>query len=194
MRAVARNVLKLYHRSKEVPAWKRRGYSSPSPNVIKRQVLLRHNLEPKLFARAKERFRSTPNVEIIKDVSEAALPTILERISGNLCLWLDGHYSAGGTYKGMADTPIKQELEAVRLNLGRFAKVHVLVDDVRLFGTDPAYPTLDYLVDWCRANGFSWTIEHDIFIARPRSRAEVAAAFAFTASASWARASCIAGC
>jgi len=61
-------------------------------------------------------------------------------------------------------------LNCISQNLSSFAKVAVLVDDIRLFKGQIVhygpYPTLDYLVDWARANHLQWHIEHDIFIAK----------------------------
>jgi hypothetical protein len=47
-------------------------------------------------------------------------------------------------------------------------RVVVMIDDIRCFDpdVDAAYPSLDYLVDWARSHGFSWHIEHDIFVAK----------------------------
>jgi hypothetical protein len=126
--------------------------------------------EPKLFARAKELFAGRQNVEIINGVSEDVFPGLLPKIQGDVNFWLDGHYSAGITFKGKVDTPIGDELRSISENLSHFNRVTVLVDDVRCF--DPrleefsTYPSIDFLVDWARTNKFSWHIEHDIFIAQ----------------------------
>ncbi|MEI6223755.1 MAG: hypothetical protein WCS72_03305 [Deltaproteobacteria bacterium] len=124
--------------------------------------------DPAHAARARERFRHTPQVEVVKGLSEEVLPRILSAASGNLCLWLDGHFSGGTTFQGPQDTPIADELAAVAANLPRFPAVVVLVDDVRCFQAakpGDGYPPLDFLVDWARTNAMSWHVEHDIFVA-----------------------------
>lgn len=181
--------------------WRRRGFAAPSPDFIKRAVLVRHgwpeatwvetgtyhgdttavlaaaarqviSLEPAdaLHAAAQVRFRATPNVELLHATSEAAFPTLLPRLEGGVCFWLDGHFSGGATFKGPNDTPIMAELEAIAPHLPRWPRVAVLVDDLRLFtGAVHAYgpyPPLRTLVDWAEANGLGWHIEHDIFVAR----------------------------
>ena len=126
--------------------------------------------EPTLVANAKKRFADNANVEIIEGISEAVFPQLLPTITGDINFWLDGHYSAGTTFKGPTDTPIVEELENIRACLKNFGRVSILVDDVRCFQSqakeNEAYPPLDFLVSWCQQNGFNWTIEHDIFIAR----------------------------
>lgn len=126
--------------------------------------------EPSLYARARDALRKLGNVEILNGPSEEVLPALLPRIQGDVNFWLDGHYSAGPTFKGSMDTPILAELQCIRENMARFGRICVLVDDIRCF--DPgrpeyaSYPPLDALVDWARGLGLSWHIEHDIFVAR----------------------------
>lgn len=126
--------------------------------------------EPTLFANAEKLFESADNVEIIKGTSETIFPTLLPKITGDVNFWLDGHYSAGVTYKGPKDTPICEELESISKNLSHFKKVTILVDDVRCFNPQIAdyssYPPIDFLVDWARAKNFSWYIEHDVFVCK----------------------------
>lgn len=126
--------------------------------------------EPTLFSKAQQKFSNTSNVKIIRGLSEDVFPKLLPTISGNICFWLDGHYSAGNTFKGPQDTPILDELTIIAANMAKMNKLVVMVDDVRCF--DPrnpeysAYPPVDVLVDWARKQNLSWHIEHDIFIAK----------------------------
>lgn len=126
--------------------------------------------EPKLHAAVVERFRGQPHVELHHGLSEDVLPRVLPGLSGNVCFWLDGHFSAGFTHKGPTDTPIVDELTAIGNALKGWSQVAVLVDDVRCFEpTDPAfadYPDRSYLVRWAESNGLVWMIEHDIFVAK----------------------------
>jgi hypothetical protein len=128
-----------------------------------------HSLEPSpsYFSSAKEKFQGR-NVSLYNSTSEALLPVLLPKLSGDLNFWLDAHFSGGDTFRGKLDTPIVQELEAIAENLGAFGLVTICVDDVRCFtGYNPkyeTYPSLDFLANWAKTNGFQWTIEHDIFI------------------------------
>lgn len=126
--------------------------------------------EPKLFARAQKLFRSQKHVEILNGASEDVFPELLPRIAGDVNFWLDGHYSAGITFKGRQDTPILDELACISRHIQRFGKVCVLVDDIRCFNPRiPEYstfPSLDTLVAWATKHEMSWHIEHDIFVAK----------------------------
>jgi hypothetical protein len=127
--------------------------------------------EPKLFANAVERFRSYSNVMVINGISEVILPKVLPTLTGNVCFWLDGHYSAGETFAGPNDTPLVEELRSIAQNINRYDAVSILIDDIRFCGrmhAYGAYPSLDYLVDFARSNNLGWYIEHDIFIARTK--------------------------
>ncbi len=140
--------------------------------LLARQARRVHSIEPepKLCARAKARFADSPNVEIHAGLSEEVLPGILASLSGDVCFWLDGHYSAGITFKGPKDTPIAEELAAIEAAAPRLARLVVMVDDVRCF--DPSqpeyadYPPKTFLISWAERMGFAWHIEHDIFVAR----------------------------
>ena len=126
--------------------------------------------EPKLFARARTLFNQCGNVEILNGTSEEVFPTLLPHITGDVNFWLDGHYSAGITFKGPQDTPILDELECISRNIDNFGRICVLVDDIRCFNPRlpeyTTYPSLDTLVDWATRHKLSWHVEHDIFIAK----------------------------
>lgn len=123
-----------------------------------------------LFAAAKKRFASKPNVEVIHGLSEEVFPRLIPTLTGDVNFWLDGHFSSGITHQGPKDTPIEEELACIESHIRNFTRLAVLVDDVRCF--NPAlpncagYPKLDVLVDWARKNHLEWHIEHDIFVAK----------------------------
>lgn len=126
-------------------------------------------IEPdgELFRRAVKRFAANKKISVIGEPSEEALPQLLPQIQGQVCFWLDGHYSGLRTFEGSVHTPIKAELAAIELHIDRFKEVTILIDDVRLFADQSEdYPPLDYIVDWARRLGLAWSIEHDIFVAK----------------------------
>lgn len=126
--------------------------------------------EPTLFARARTLFSQCGNVEILNGTSEDVFPALLPRIKGDVNFWLDGHYSAGITFKGPQDTPILDELECISRNIDNFGRICVLIDDIRCFNPRlpeyATYPPLDTLVAWATRHKLAWHIEHDIFIAK----------------------------
>lgn len=69
-------------------------------------------------------------------------PGILDKINAPCLFWLDGHYCGSLEARGPKDTPVVEELEII------FAtrQPHViLIDDARLFGSDPAYPSIEWV-------------------------------------------------
>jgi hypothetical protein len=135
---------------------------------IARKVI---SIEPQveLSKFASNRLKRHKNIEIINAASENCISQILERISGPTCFWLDGHYSGDVTFQGTEVSPISAELTAIS-NYLTSNKVVVLIDDFRLFVNSAAtgYPPHSSLVEWAGENNLSWTVEHDIFIAKSR--------------------------
>jgi hypothetical protein len=125
--------------------------------------------EPTLHANAVQRFKDVANVRILKGTSEDVLPALLPLLSGDVNFWLDGHYSAGVTFKGASDTPIVGELKCIEQHLARLGRVAVLVDDLRCFNPRKpefaGYPPAEFLVQWAQAHDLHWHVEHDIFVA-----------------------------
>jgi hypothetical protein len=128
-----------------------------------------YSIEPSkyLFDYVVKRFKNKKNVILYNHVSEKILPELLPNLNGDINFWLDGHYSSGITFKGDQKCPIKDELNQIGINLEKFNKVLILIDDVRCFMPNnefKEYPSINDLVDWSRKNRFNWIIEHDIFI------------------------------
>lgn len=194
------NPLRLASGLKALRDWQKRGWSDHAPQFVKEAILRKYAIAgatwvetgtfrgtttrflaglaprvytvepaPKLCERARHRFAGS-HVEVLGGVSEEIFPELLPTLSGDVCFWLDGHYSAGQTFRGATDCPVEQELAAIDANLARFGRVSILIDDVRCFLSEAAdfadYPAIDTLVDWGRARGFAWRIEQDIFIIR----------------------------
>lgn len=133
-----------------------------------------YTIEPDraLHEKAAARFADGSKVKALHGLSEEVFPTLLPTLSGTVNFWLDGHYSGGITHQGPTDCPVRDELQNIENNLSRYAKVAVLIDDVRCFDSSipeyADYPDVDYLVDWARKNNLVWHIEHDIFVAKSR--------------------------
>ena len=191
-------ILEFYQTQRGIADWKKRGFLENSPQLVKENVFLKYGIknaawietgtylgtttnylsnlfphvysiepEPMLYASACKRFEGK-NVTLFNEVSENVFPSLLPKLTGNINFWLDGHYSAGITFKGVKDCPVEDELSAIENNFSNFDKLSILIDDVRCFlpsnvdYTD--YPSIDYLVDWARRMNLCWSIEHDIFI------------------------------
>lgn len=106
------------------------------------------------------------NIELHLGDSERLLPGIIDELTEPALVFLDGHYSGPGTGRGKADTPVRAELDVVCSH--DLAHV-VVVDDARLFGVDPEYPSKDW-VFW-RAEQWSYDVVEDLdaFVLTPLS-------------------------
>lgn len=107
-------------------------------------------LNEELYKGAKKRFVGNKRVKIIQGDSGIELGNLMKIIDQPALFWLDGHYSSGVTAKGINETPIFEELTHI---FSAPDRGHVIViDDARLFGTDPSYPDLDELQAFIRTN------------------------------------------
>lgn len=121
-------------------------------------------LSPQLHARAAARFAGDPRIALIEGDSGGALAGVLATLAEPALFWLDGHYSAGQTARGATDTPVREELAAIFA--ARELPHVVLIDDARLFGRDPAYPSLDALRALLRERRPAYTLEVEADIIR----------------------------
>ena len=133
--------------------------------------------DKELFETSKKKLKNLKNVELFNGKSEDLLDkSISENLDfKNICIYLDAHLCQDHIKNiqtfGSEDTatPILKELEIIKKYYGKFEKINVLIDDIRLFyGNYQNYPDKNILVDWCKENNFSWEIEHDIFICRKK--------------------------
>ena len=119
-------------------------------------------LSPRLARGAQRRFAADGAVTILEGDSGALLGPLLRSVGAPAVLWLDGHYSGWLTARGETDTPVRREIEAA-LECGTPDDV-LLIDDARLFGSDPAYPLLEDLFNLVRSRRPGWELrlEDDI--------------------------------
>ena len=191
-------ILESNQKHRGMSKWKRRNYSDNTPQFVKELIFMKYAIdgadwvetgtykgtttnflsnrfphvytiepEQKLYNTACKRFNGR-NVTLFNDVSEKVLPVLLTKLNGDINFWLDGHYSAGKTFKGEKDCPIEDELNAIEKSLENFGKLSIFIDDIRMFLPKSSnysdYPSIDYLVDWARRLNMRWRVEHDIFI------------------------------
>lgn len=100
-------------------------------------------------ARAIHRFRGRPEVTLLHGDSGVRLPEVLAQISEPALFWLDAHYSGPITARGLLDSPIVQELDAIAAHPIRSHVV--LIDDMRDFNGTGGYPEAAALVADLRA-------------------------------------------
>ena len=133
--------------------------------------------DKELFETSKKKLKNLKNVELFNSKSEDLLNKLISENLDfkNICIYLDAHLCQDHIKNiqtfGSEDTatPILKELEIIKKYYGKFEKINVLIDDIRLFyGNYQNYPDKNILVDWCKENIFSWEIEHDIFICKKK--------------------------
>lgn len=114
-----------------------------------------------LHEHAKRRFRKERNIILIQGDSAEQLENLVEELDQPVLFWLDGHYSGGVTAMGSQVTPIFKELNYIfrDKNPGHV----IIIDDARLFRSDPDYPSMDELYEFInsKANYLQITEEHD---------------------------------
>jgi hypothetical protein len=126
-------------------------------------------LDDALYDAARARFARNPNVTILHGDSALMLPHVLAGLREPALFWLDGHYSGPGTARAAAhETPITEEIRAVLAH--PVARHVVLVDDARVFGTWPDYPTIDEFRRLVAAQrpDVTFTVEDDIIRITPK--------------------------
>lgn len=133
------------------------------------------SIEPSqyFYQYSKSRLEKYTNVILINGTSEDCFENALSLVQPRGNLWLDGHFSEGGTFFGSSVSPISEELTLVAKYKSRFNELVVFIDDVRLFprsdNVENGYPKFQSLIDWCMENKFDWQIQNDIFIAQMRN-------------------------
>jgi hypothetical protein len=165
--------MSILETAKNVDVWVETGtYMGQTTEVLARNTSRVISIEPspELAKRAEMLFAQNRNVQIVNGLSENELSSILETLpsdSYTIAFWLDGHYSEGPTHLGPIETPIVQELKIIEAHLQNFQEVTIFIDDFRCFvNRQTDYPQTSFLSTRADGNGMSWSVEHDIFIAR----------------------------
>lgn len=114
---------------------------------------------PSLFKQTKATLGPThPNIHFYIGDSTEVLPPLLAEINDSCMFWLDGHYCGSLETRGSLDTPIVQELEIIMAT----GRPHVIIiDDARLFGRDPAYPTVDWVRNYVSDQDIDYYFSYD---------------------------------
>lgn len=99
-----------------------------------------------LYQGAVARFQQMESIHLYQGDSGDILPTILPLLKSPALVYLDAHFSGGATAHGQDETPILKELEALLFE-PQFKHV-ILIDDLKEFNRNPAYPTTKALVDF----------------------------------------------
>lgn len=122
------------------------------------------------FQFSQSRLKRNQKIVTLFGSSEDLFESALSGESESVNIWLDGHFSDGGTFLGSSVSPVIHELNVIGTHKAKLKSICVFVDDVRLFRRDESqitdYPPLIFLLEWAAKNEFCWEIQNDIFIAK----------------------------
>ena len=127
-----------------------------------------------IFEQACKRFENNAAIFLYCGDSTYVLPKILSTINEKSVLWLDGHWSSGATARGEVNTPIIQELQALKKS--RLKNSIILIDDIRFFQTPiialkdkslEGYPTIHTVIEYLKDinSYYTYYVYADILIA-----------------------------
>jgi hypothetical protein len=110
-----------------------------------------------------QRFWNNPKVTLIRGDSAEWIADLEYMVSlkGSAVWWLDAHFDHGieDVQAPSGDTPVLHELQAL---LASPVDHVVLVDDARLFGSDPAYPSLAAVKLMAENARYSFEVRDDV--------------------------------
>lgn len=120
----------------------------------------------KHYSQAQRRLQTRPNVQILLGASQDLLGGVLASMEGSALIWLDAHWSRDLGYDAPETIcPVLAEIEHIRNNLNGHI---VMVDDARLFGAAPGWPTLKTVREALTFGGDRSTIViNDIIVSTP---------------------------
>lgn len=120
-------------------------YRGETINALKNSFdsLYSIELSSDLYDKAKARFNRYPHIKIYNGDSKDILPQIVKQLDEPALFWLDAHYSGGVT--AFSENPIIHEVTTI---IKAKKEDVVVIDDLRLFGTDPDYPKYQELKDY----------------------------------------------
>lgn len=109
---------------------------------------------------AQMRYLYEPSVKLIRGDSGLALEQVVQTIKPEeeVLFWLDAHYNGG--VRGRESVPVMTELTHI-LHHRRDQLNYILIDDARLFGKEPGYPTLNEVHYFVRE---TWSINSEMYV------------------------------
>lgn len=128
-------------------------------------------LSNELYENAKKKFKNEGKVELIHGDSGTELGNLVDNLDQPTLFWLDGHYSEGVTAKSDKISPVIEELAHI-YNAGDKGHV-ILIDDARVFGVAPDYPSVEELSEFIQSKrgDVSLAVEDDIIRVTPKKMA-----------------------
>lgn len=124
-----------------------------------------------LYSETQKKFSENKKINSIFGKSQRELPKILEKLSGNVCFWLDAHFCGPNTFDQDTHCPIVFELESIFKKISNFKDVNILIDDIRDFSAGRSdYPDKNMLIHLAGPLISQWEIINDILIFQRKLR------------------------
>jgi len=114
-------------------------------------------LGQELWKTARDRFLGKKHITILQGDSQHLLPQVLTALTVPCLFWLDAHWSAGVTAKGLRNTPVMEELRHICRR--QVEGDVILIDDARHFTGRNDYPSVDEITSFLKSLGYRRTIE-----------------------------------
>lgn len=128
-------------------------------------------LEKHLAQLSETGFERDATTKIIHGTSEEEFEKLLSGLECKVSIYLDGHYSAEPTFKGIRDTPVRQELYAFEKLLVILSTSNLLIDDFRCFDPEnpeyKEYPSKQFVVNWNEKQNLKRTVQHVLYALHP---------------------------
>lgn len=105
-------------------------------------LLFTIEIDLRMYNEAQTRFADYHRVVCLHGDSAKVLPKLLIDLPMPALFWLDGHYSGAGTARGLVDSPVKDELLAIR-DWQYGPDSLILCDDAGMFQGKDGYPTIE---------------------------------------------------
>ncbi|NQV02635.1 MAG: hypothetical protein HQ542_08325 [Bacteroidia bacterium] len=114
-------------------------------------------LSEKYWLVAKKRFKRQHHITLIYGDSGKVLNEIAKELTEPAIFWLDGHFQGGQYAKGVKDSPVLEEIDAI-FNNRRFNHI-ILVDDARFFKGRGDYPTIEELTAYIKGKEKKYEVD-----------------------------------
>lgn len=120
----------------------------------------------KYYVRTRANLKSFSNVQVIYGYSKDVLDGLMPQLTVPALIWLDAHWSSDLGYRQSPETlcPVMKELEVISKSKLRHV---ILIDDVRLFGVESGWPSLDRIEGKLKSMGKETSIVTDVLVAVP---------------------------
>jgi len=137
-----------------------------------------YTIEPDidLFKSVKKYLNKYKNIVVINATSEKALEKLLsKKLKKNVNFFLDAHNVSNNstkTYQNSISNPILNELKIIKKKINNLKNFVIFIDDLNWHEIDfvktkkKTTTKLNQIIDWCKINNLTWSINHNMIICK----------------------------